>query len=95
LTAVGLQVVIECLTRQVRQFEFDGVPGLLLSNRRPIDSVAPGSDVFDPDADHVTATEFAVDSQIEERQIPFAAFRPKGRLRIRSSQLSLVPGEAL
>ena len=33
----GLQVLIECLTRQVRQFEFDGVSGLLLSNPRAED----------------------------------------------------------
>jgi hypothetical protein len=37
LPAGCLQVLIECLTRQIRQFEFDGVSGLLLSNRRAED----------------------------------------------------------
>src|SRR5437868_14502785 len=66
LPAGGLWVLIQCLTRQVRQFEFDGVRGLLLSNRRSMDGVSSRSDVFHPDADHIAARQFAVDSQIEE-----------------------------
>jgi hypothetical protein len=72
LLARRLQVVVESLARRFGQFEFDRVTSFPLSNRSAVDSVAPGRYVLDPDADHVAAPQLAVDSQIEESQVPFA-----------------------
>jgi hypothetical protein len=56
------------------QLEPDRSSGLLLSNRRAIRGISVCSDVLDPDCDDVTATELAVDCQIEHGKVASAAF---------------------
>jgi len=73
----------------------------VLDNRRPVFHVAAGSYVIDPEADEIAASQLAVDSKVEHRQIAFAVpdlksdtngpdlFRPKGALL--ANETALVP----
>src|ERR1700730_12760094 len=57
----GSQVIVDRLTGLFRQLEPDGLPGLLLSDRRSIDCVSAGRDVLDLDGDKISTTQFAID----------------------------------
>src|SRR5688572_28679624 len=48
---------------------------LLLANKCTIECAASRSDVFDHDGNQVTATQLAVDSEVEEGQIALAVFK--------------------
>src|ERR1700680_3595314 len=65
LPAGRSQVIIDCLPGLLRQFELDGLPGLLLSYRRSIDCVAARCNVLDLDSNDIAATQLAVAGQIE------------------------------
>jgi hypothetical protein len=69
-----LKIIIDGLAGLFAQFESDGPSGLLLSDGCAIHRVATGSDIFDPDGDDITATKFAVDSQIKHGEVASAAF---------------------
>jgi hypothetical protein len=59
------------------QLEPDRPSSLLLSNRRAIHGISVCGDVLDLDCDDVTATELAVDCQIEHGNVASAAFNLK------------------
>src|ERR1700730_15195107 len=61
----GPHVVVDSLAGLFRQFEPDGLAGLLLSDRGPIDCVSSWRYILDPEGDDITATELAIDGQIE------------------------------
>jgi hypothetical protein len=56
------------------QFKSDRPSGLLLSDRCAVRRVSARSDILDLDRDDVTATQLAVDRQIEHGKVPSAAF---------------------
>jgi hypothetical protein len=43
------------------------LPGLLLPNDRSIERTSIGRDVLDPECDHITAAQLAIDGEIEHR----------------------------
>jgi len=55
-------------------FELNRSVGLLLDNSRSVADVSPSYDVADPDLDQVTASQFTVDSEIEEGLVPQPPF---------------------
>src|SRR5271166_903570 len=69
LPAGSSKVIIDCLPGLLRQFELDGLPGLLLSYRRSIDCVPVRCNVLDLEGNNIAATQFAVDRQIKHCQI--------------------------
>ena len=97
-----LDVAVHRLAGLFRQFKSDGPPGLFLAHGRAIDRIAIRSYVFDPDSDDITASQLAVDRQIEHRQIAGSLLdlelglnRPDMFLTVRwlgSYQFSLIPG---
>src|SRR2546421_10068532 len=64
LLACNFHVVVDSLAGQLRQFELDGLTGLSLSHRSPVDSIPAGCNVLDFERNHIAATQFAVDGQI-------------------------------
>jgi hypothetical protein len=87
------------------QFKSDWPSRLPLSHRCTVRRVSARSDIHDLDRDDVTATELAVDRQIEHGEVPSAAFdlefgpdRPDvfgSQRRLRPGQLALVQGTRL
>jgi len=65
----GSQVIVDRLTSLFRQLEPDGLPGLLLSDRGPIDCVSAGGNVLDLEGDEIATTQLAIGRQIEHCQI--------------------------
>ena len=55
-------------------FKSDWPPCFLLSDRCAIRRVSARSDILDSDRDDVTATQLAVDRQIEHGEVPSVAF---------------------
>ena len=55
------------------QLKLDRPAGLLLPDGGTIQRKALWGDIFDPDADHVTTTQLAVDCQVEQGQVPGAS----------------------
>ena len=100
----GFQVVIDCLTALLRQFEFDGLPSLLLRNYRTIDCVPARSDILNLHGYDIAATQLAVDGEVEHSQVTGLSLnqqpgpdRPNvlwSQWRFRPNQLALVPGRA-
>jgi hypothetical protein len=72
--AGDLQIIIDRLVGLFAQFKSDRPSSFLLSDRCAVRCVSAGSDILDPDRDDVTATQLAVDSQIEHGKVPSAAF---------------------
>ncbi len=50
------------------QFKPDGLPGLLLPHRRPIDRIPARCNILDLEGNDIAATQLAVDGQIEHRR---------------------------
>ena len=102
--AGGPEIVVDRLPGLLRQFKSDGPPGLLLPDRCSIDGIALGGNVLHLEGDDIASAQFAVDGEIEHRQIAGPSFDlqlgsdrpnmlgPEGRLR--SDQLALVPWDA-
>ena len=70
----GPQVIIDSLAGLLAQFESDGPPSFLLSNRCAICRVATTGDILDSNGDDVAAAKLAVDCQIEHREVPNSAY---------------------
>ena len=66
MTACHPQILVDGLPSLLGQLEPDGPARLLLAHGRPVDGVAVGSHVIDPDRYDITAAQLAVDSEIEE-----------------------------
>src|SRR5450759_1227688 len=62
-------VVIHRLAGLFRQFKSYGSPILSLAHGCPVGTIAVRSNVLDLDSDDIAASQFAVDGQIEHRQI--------------------------
>ena len=62
-------VVIYRLAGLFRQFKPNGSPGLSLAHGCPVGTIAIRSNVLDLEGDDITASQFAVDGRIEQRQI--------------------------
>jgi hypothetical protein len=62
-------VIVHRLAGLFRQFKPDGPSGLFLAYGRPIDGIAVRSNVLDLESDDIAPSQFAVDGQIEHRQI--------------------------
>jgi hypothetical protein len=86
------------------QLEPDGLTGLFLSDRGPINCVSTRRNILDFEGDDIAATQLAIDGQIEHRQVacpsldlqlgpdrPYV-FWPERRLC--PNQLALVPRHA-
>ena len=81
-----------------------GKTGLVLPHDRTVQGIAMWCDVFDLETHDVAATQFAIDCEIEERQIPRSPCKLQpGRMAqtcfgysggFGSDQLALVPGSA-
>ena len=69
----GLQVVIDGLAGLLGQFEPDRTAGLFLTYCGADECVAVWSDILDLEGDDITASQLAVDRQVEHRQIAAAA----------------------
>ena len=61
-------VVIDRLSGLLGQFKPDGLPGLLLPHRRPIDRIPARCNILDLEGNDIAATQLAVDGQIEHRR---------------------------
>ena len=67
------QVFVDGHAGLVRQFEPHGTAGLLLPDCRAVHRVTAWGHVVDADGDNVTAAQFAVDRQVEQREIALLA----------------------
>ena len=67
------EVLVDRLPRLIGHLEPDWPAGLLLSDGGPIHRVAARRNIIDADGDDVTATQLAVDRQVEQRQIALLA----------------------
>ncbi|SRR6266404_4640922 len=67
-------VVIDCLPGLLGHLEPDRLPGLLLSDRRPIDGVPTRGNILDLESDDITIALFAVDSEVEHCQVSRLSF---------------------
>jgi hypothetical protein len=95
------EVVVDGFSGPLRHLESDGLAGLTLAHIRPIDSVTVGRDVLDPQIDHVASAEFAIDGEVEHRQVAdpachlqFGADRPdmlRPERRLGADQFPFVP----
>jgi hypothetical protein len=60
-----------------RNLKLNRTAGLALDDRRPVSDAAAGGKVIDPEADEVAAAQFAVNGEVEHRQITLAALHLK------------------
>src|ERR1700724_1695965 len=58
----GPQVIVDSLAGLLCQLEPNGLPGLLLSDRGPIDCVSIWRNILDLEGNDIAATQLAVDS---------------------------------
>ncbi len=72
-----VQPVLQRGSGLFRDLKLNRTAGLVLDNRHPVSHVAAGSHVIDPKADEIAASQLTVDSEVEHRQIAFAAFNLK------------------
>jgi hypothetical protein len=79
LLAGSTDVVINRLPSLLGHLEPNGLSGLLLPNRRPVEGVSTGGNIFDLERDDVTTAQFAVDSQIQHGQVAALPFDLKRR----------------
>jgi hypothetical protein len=63
------EVGIDCLASLLGEFKLDGTPGLLLPHAGAINRVAARGNISNPEADQIAAAQFAVNAEVEERQI--------------------------
>ena len=87
-----------------RDLELNRPTGLVLDDGRPGSHMAADGDIVNPKADEIAAKQLAVDSEVEQRQVPFAVldlksdangldlFRPKRALL--ADERALVPRHA-
>ena len=68
------QIVVDRLAGLFAQFKSDWPSRLLLPNRCAVGGVSARSDILDLDCDDVTATQLAVDRQIEHGEVPSTPF---------------------
>ena len=69
LLTSGFDLIVDGLSRLLRQLKPDGSTGLLLPHRGAIDRVPARCDVLDPKSDDIAAPQLAVDRQIEHCQV--------------------------
>jgi len=69
LFTCGSYVTVDCLSGLLRHLEPDGLARLLLVDSRTIDGVTMRSNVLHLQADNVTASELAIDGEIEHGQV--------------------------
>jgi len=62
-------VFIHRLTGLFSQLKPNGTPYLFLANARSVNRISVRSNVLDLEGDEITASQLAVDGQIEQRQI--------------------------
>jgi hypothetical protein len=67
------EVPVDRLPRLLGDLEPDRPTGLPLADCRAIDRVAVRRNILDPQSDHVTTAKLAVDGDVEEREIAYAA----------------------
>src|SRR4051812_605718 len=67
--ASSFDVIVNGLSRLLRQLKSDGPTGLLLPYCGAIDRIPARCNIFDPKCDDIAAPQLAVDSQIEHCQI--------------------------
>src|SRR5215468_528072 len=60
-------VVIDGLSRLLRQLKSDGVASLSLAHSGTMDGIAVGRDIVHLESDNITSSELAVDRDIEQR----------------------------
>jgi hypothetical protein len=99
------QIIIQGLPGRLSEFEFHRPSSLLLADARSIGRVAARRDVIYFQGDDVATTKFAIDSDVEQRQIANPTLdlelRPDGpdmlraEWRLRANDLSLIPRYAL
>jgi hypothetical protein len=102
LPAGQSEILVDGLPRLLGEFEPDRATRLLLTDRRSIERVAVGGYVIDPHCHDITAAQFAVDGEVEQREIADAFLklqpcpdRPDvacSQRRLRTDQLAFVPG---
>jgi hypothetical protein len=63
-------MVVNCLAGLLRDLEANGPSCFSLTNGGAIDGITIGRYFGDPQANDVTSTEFAVDGQVKQREIP-------------------------
>jgi hypothetical protein len=63
-------MVVNRLARLLCDLEANGPSRLSLADASPIDGTAIGCYVSDPQTDDVTSTKFAIDGEVEQREIP-------------------------
>ena len=82
LLAGGTDVVINRLPGLLGHLEPNRVTGLLLPDRRPIEGVSAGGNIFDLEGDNIATAQFAIDSKVEHGQVSRLSFdlelRPDG-----------------
>jgi hypothetical protein len=98
-------VVIDRLSRCLRQFELNGSACFLLSDSRSIRGIAIRRDIINFEGHEIATTELAIDSEVEERKVPNAAFdlklssdRPNvlgAKRRLCPDDLPFIPGDVL
>ncbi|MCK1495246.1 hypothetical protein IVB14_33775 [Bradyrhizobium sp. 180] len=98
-------MVIEGLAGRLGKLEFDGTTGLLLADTGSIGRIAAGCDIIDFEGDNVATTKFAIDSDVEQRQIANPTFDLElcsngpdvlgTEWRLRANDLSLIPRSPL
>jgi hypothetical protein len=74
-------VIIDGLTGLFGDLEPDRTTRLPLAYCCTINRIAVGRNILDPEAHHITPSQFAIDRKIEERKVP----RPLGKLQPRSN----------
>src|SRR5215467_4775717 len=97
-----MKVIVQSLPHQFGQFKPNGSPGLPLPDSRSVNGIAIGRHVIHAQGDEITAAKFAVDGQIEHRQVAgallelqFRAYRPNmawPHWWLRAGHFTLVPG---
>jgi hypothetical protein len=74
LLAGSLQIVVDGLSRCLRQLKLDRPAGLLLPNTRAIGCIIARRDVIDLERHDIATTELTVDSEIEQSKVPNPTF---------------------
>jgi hypothetical protein len=95
------QIVVQCLPRHLCQFEPNGPTCLPLADVGSIDGVAVGCYVIHSEGDEIAAAQFAVDGEVEQRQVARAALKlqlgsngpyvSRSQWRLRTGELAFVP----
>ena len=73
------QMLVDGLSRLLREFEPHRPTGLLLPNSCPVSGVAMRSHVVDADGHHVAAAQLAIDGEIKKSEVTGAPLQLKPR----------------